>query len=150
VPKPHYTAENYDWHDSTGRLVAMLGHFLRRGLDGQLSQCGGTTSAHFIVLMILAHEDNVTAADMAKRLNQDPGSMTRLLDRMEAKSLIRRVRQKEDRRRVCIELTAQGAKLIPAIERASITVLNRALQDFTVAEHRQLHRLLQRMIENAR
>jgi DNA-binding MarR family transcriptional regulator len=126
----------------------MLGHYIRRGLDQELAQYGGASSAHFIVLMMLACEGSITAAELAKRLSQDPGAMTRLLDRMEARSLVRRVRQEDDRRRVCIELTSQGQKLLPVLERAGKVVVNRALRDFTGPEQRQLSAFLKRMIRN--
>ena len=126
----------------------MLVHYMRRGLDQELAQHGEATSAHFIVLMMLGCEGSITAAELAKRLSQDPGAMTRLLDRMEARGLIRRVRQQDDRRRVCIELTPQGARLLPVLERAGKVVVNRALRDFTAAEQRQLSAFLKRMIHN--
>jgi len=136
------------WLDSPGRLIGKLGHYMRRGLDQELARHGEATSAHFIVLLMLGCESRITAAELAKRLGQDPGAMTRLLDRMEARGLIRRVRQEHDRRCVCIELTSQGAKLLPVLERAGKVVSTRALRDFTATEQRQLCAFLKRMIRN--
>ena len=150
MPKRAHTPGDCSWSDSPGRLIGMLGHYMRRGLDHQLSQCGDATSAHFIILMILSNERNVTAADLAKRLGQDAGAMTRLIDRMEARVFVRRARREDDRRRVCIELTPQGRKLIPDLERAGMNVVNRAMRDFSATEQRQLTGFLKRMIENVR
>lgn len=143
-------AARASWLESPGRLIAVLSHCMRRGLDQELARHGEATSAHLIVLMMLACEGSITAAELAKRLSQDPGAMTRLLDRMQARALIRRVRQEEDRRRVCIELTAQGAKLIPVLERAGKVVVTRALRDFSATEQRELSAFLKRMIQNVR
>ena len=150
MPRRADTAEPCFWADSPARMICTLGHHMRRALDRELSQGGAASSAHFIVLMILAQERNVTAADLAKRLGQNPGAMTRLIDRMEARALVRRVRQEDDRRRVCIELTAQGLRLIPGLERVGMGVIRLAMRDFTSAEQRQLTGFLKRMIENVR
>ena len=47
-----------------------------------------------------------------------------------------------------IELTSQGAKLLPVLERAGKVVSTRALRDFTATEQRQLCAFLKRMIRN--
>jgi DNA-binding MarR family transcriptional regulator len=90
-----------------------------------------------------------TVAELARGCQQDAGSMTRLLDRLEAKGLVRRVRSGEDRRVVNIELTDEGraaAKKIPAV---LCGVQNAHLHGFTVEEWRTLKGLLRRILDNA-
>ena len=58
-----------------------------------------------------------TVAELARECQLDTGAMTRLLDRLEAKGLCRRVRSLADRRVVNIELTDEGraaAEEVPA------------------------------------
>lgn len=147
---PFYTSENYEWRSSTGHLVAHLHHSMRRALDVELARVGDVSSAQWIVLMALSHEREVTAADLAKRLNYDPGSMTRLLDRLQEKGLIERARTEDDRRRLRIELTAAGRELAPSLPMAAINVINQSLKGFSPAEHELLNGLLKRMIDNVR
>ena len=145
---PFYTTTNYEWHSSTGHLLANVHHAMRRALDAELARCGDVSSAQWIVMMVLAHETDITAASLAKRLNYDPGSMTRLLDRLQEKGLLQRVRSGHDRRCIRIELTEAGRATAPSMSTAAINVINQSLTGFSAAEHRLVNSLLKRMLEN--
>jgi len=75
--------------------------------------------------------------------------MTRLLDRLEKKGVLRRVRAKADRRTVHLELTAEGKRLYPKILEALVEVFNHLLHGFSKSEVQQLEQLLKRMVANA-
>ncbi|MCC7198502.1 MAG: MarR family transcriptional regulator [Gammaproteobacteria bacterium] len=145
---PFYSSDNYEWNSSTGFLVGNLHHSLRRALDIELASFGDVSSAQWLVLMILSHHDDVMAANLAKRLNYDPGSMTRLLDRLQDKGLIQRTRLDDDRRCIRIELTEAGRTLAPQLPTAAISAINKSLTGFTAEEHQLLNSLLRRMIDN--
>lgn len=146
---PPFSIENYDWHNSVGRLVALVRCGLRRNLEQELSS-HGVSAQQWIILMKAAHEKDLTAADMAKSLEYDPGAMTRILDRLQDKGVIRRVRAGNDRRRILIELTPKGRKLAPILERVGLNVMNRALTGFSAQECKQLNALLLRIIDNVK
>ncbi len=90
-----------------------------------------------------------TAAELCKLLIYDPGAMTRLLDRLEKKGVLRRVRAKGDRRTLRLELTAEGKRLYPRILEALVEVFNHLLRGFSKSEVRQLEDMLKRMVANA-
>lgn len=52
-----------------------------------------------------------TAADLARQMQVDTGAVTRMLDRLQAKALVRRERSTADRRIVYLELTDTGANV---------------------------------------
>ena len=147
---PFYSNENYEWNSSTGYLIANLHHSMRHALDAELASFGDVSSAQWVVLMVLSHHDDVRAAHLAKRLNYDPGSMTRLLDRLQDKGLIQRTRLDDDRRCIRIELTESGRTLAPQLPTAAINAINKSLTGFSAEEHRTLNALLGRMIDNLR
>ena len=77
----------------------------------------GLTNAQWVPLLKLYMGSASTVAELARECQLDAGGMTRLLDRLETKGLVRRVRSSEDRRVVNLELTEPGraaAKHIPA------------------------------------
>lgn len=148
--RPFYSNENYEWNSSTGYLIANLHHSMRHALDAELASFGDVSSAQWVVLMVLSHHDDVMAAHLAKRLNYDPGSMTRLLDRLQDKGLIQRTRLDDDRRCIRIELTESGRTLAPQLPTAAINAINKSLTGFSAEEHRTLNALLGRMIDNLR
>src|SRR5262249_19882992 len=53
--------------------------------------------------------------ELGERLVIEPHNVTRLLDRLEAKSLLKRPRAREDQRGVCARLTRRGAALRKAM-----------------------------------
>jgi DNA-binding MarR family transcriptional regulator len=75
--------------------------------------------------------------------------MTRMLDRLEAKGLIRRTRSAHDRRLMQLELTEEGRSAFPRMREIAMDVTNAFLRGFTKSEARQLEGLLTRMLENA-
>jgi len=79
----------------------------------------------------------------------DAGAMTRLLDRLEAKGLVRRVRSPDDRRVVNLELTPEGREAAKTIPEVLSTLQNQCLAGFTEDEWQTLKGLLRRVLVNA-
>jgi DNA-binding MarR family transcriptional regulator len=119
------------------------------GVDAELSALE-ISAAQFIVIAALALADTAkSASDLCKGMSYDAGAMTRMIDRLESKGLIRRNRRPEDRRVVYLELTEEGARAFPRMRLISMEVANRFLQGFSNTEARQLEGFLTRMLENA-
>jgi len=76
--------------------------------------------------------------------------MTRKIDALEQRGLVRRVRSAEDRRAIKLELTAEGKRVFPKMLAAAVGVANDFLKGFSRPEVRQLEEMLQRMLVNAR
>ena len=91
----------------------------------------------------------MSASDLCKGISYDAGAMTRMLDRLESKGLIRRNRSTEDRRLMILELTDEGRAAYPRMREISLSVANRFLRGFSKSEARQLEGFLTRMLENA-
>src|SRR5690606_4770677 len=53
-----------------------------------------------------------SAGRLAQQVSLTQGTVTSILDRLEARQLVRRVRSDEDRRQVLVVLTARGAALL--------------------------------------
>src|SRR5690348_14932783 len=106
-------------------------------------------AADYLVLVTLAHDHADTASSVCSVLAHDPGAMTRKIDALEKRGLVRRVRSESDRRAIKLELTAEGKKLYPKALAAAVGVANHFLRGFTKSEARQLEGFLLRMLENA-
>jgi DNA-binding MarR family transcriptional regulator len=107
------------------------------------------TSAQFMVLMTLGMGGMKSISELSREISYDNGAMTRMLDRLESKSLLNRTRCTKDRRVVYVKLTAQGAAALPLMRMCSLRVANRFLRGFAKPEVRQLECFLGRMLENA-
>jgi hypothetical protein len=84
---------------SVGYLMGRARASLLSGLDTELARFG-LSGMQFAVLKHLAEGSARTAADLCRFMQYDTGAMTRILDRLEEKGLVRRERSREDRRAV--------------------------------------------------
>ena len=143
-----YKADGYQPTESVGYMMRRILNMVASQVDRELEPAD-LTSAQWVPLLKLHMGAGSTVAELARNCQLDAGSMTRLLDRLEAKGLVRRVRSSEDRRVVNIELTGDGsaaAKQIPAV---LCGVQNAHMRGFTVEEWQTLKSLLRRMLDNA-
>jgi MarR family multiple antibiotic resistance transcriptional regulator len=130
-----------------GHLIGRARSALLTGLDGELEPFG-LTGAQFAVLKNVADGIAETAADLCRTMHYDTGSMTRMLDRLEEKAVLRRERCTEDRRVVYLRITDTGNELLPQLRAAAVHVLSRHLAGFTPEEVESLKQYLARMIQN--
>jgi DNA-binding MarR family transcriptional regulator len=146
--QPIYATETFRPSQAIGAHIALARRTIVEAIDAELAPLD-ISHAQWIVVMLLGDGAASTAAELCKILIYDPGAMTRLLDRLEKKGVLRRMRAANDRRAVRLELTADGSKLYPRILEALVQVYNRLLRGFTKSEVRQLEQLLTRMADNA-
>ena len=98
------------------------------------------------LLLHLGRADTVAA--LAREGNANCSAMTRLLDRLEEKGLVRRQRSDVDRRVVHLGLTEKGREVGDAIEPLVNAELNGHLRGFSETEVATLLQLLGRMLRN--
>ncbi|MGE0807681.1 MAG: MarR family winged helix-turn-helix transcriptional regulator [Burkholderiaceae bacterium] len=149
VSIPFYSAEDYRPGDSIGYLVRQLKSSLTRCIDAQIL-CHGLTDAQWAPLMLIKHRKASNAAELAQELEVDTGAMTRTIDRLEAKGLVRRSRSQRDRRVVFLELTEAGEQAVAHAPGVLADANNLHLQGFSEEEFRQLRGFLLRMIDSGK
>jgi DNA-binding MarR family transcriptional regulator len=71
----------------------------------------GVTGPQSAVLRNLIKNGPLSSVDISRNLFVTPSNITGIIDRLEIKDLVKRVRKKEDRRVAHITLTAAGKKL---------------------------------------
>ena len=143
-----YRPADYRPQESIGFLLRRIVNEVSAEIERQFDSCG-LTNAQWLPLYKLHLGSASTVAELARECQLDSGGMTRLLDRLEAKGLVRRERSSEDRRVVSLGLTDEGraaARNIPAV---LCRVQNAALRGFSTEEWQQLQGLLVRMLRNA-
>lgn len=86
----------------------------------------GLTESAAGVLFHLARHDRATAGELAGALHAGPAGMSGLLDRLVRRGLVTRRKNPDDGRSVIVELTADGAALLPQM-RAVLADLNSEL-----------------------
>lgn len=143
-----YRPDNYKPDDSVGYLMRRIMSHVSLAIDAEF-ESDGLTHAQWMPLIKLYMGHASTVAELARACELDTGGMTRMLDRLEDKGLVRRVRSVEDRRVVNVELTGEGRATAQRIPIALCSVQNAHLRGFTLEEWAVLKTLLRRVLDNA-
>ncbi|HEV8553520.1 MAG TPA: MarR family transcriptional regulator [Casimicrobiaceae bacterium] len=141
-----YDPKNFDPKTGIGGLIARVRVKLFEALDEELAPFD-ITAAQYVILVNLANGVD-SASGLCKGVSYDPGAMTRMIDRLERKGFVRRVRSPEDRRVVNLALTEEGKAVYPKLVARAAAATNRRLRGFTKPEAQQLESFLQRMLVN--
>lgn len=93
-------------------VSARLHRVLERMAEDRFSATGLPPS-HAFLLMTVEDSPGITAGELARALHLAPSTLTRFLDRLEEKGLVRRSREG---RQASVEPTAKGRRLRPALD----------------------------------
>ena len=145
--EPHVAAQPAEAGLSVGQLMGSARASLLNTLDAELERFG-LNSTHFLVLKHLGEGAARTAADLCRLNRYDTGAMTRIVDRLEEKGLVRRERGREDRRVVFLRLAPAGRTLLPRLMAVGTRVVEAHLAGFSANEIEALKGYLHRMIDN--
>lgn len=92
------------------RVLPLLEHLARvgrRAAEATMSP-GGLRPRHLIALKLLSEQGPVSQQDLTDALSLDPSNVVGLLNELEEHELITRRRDRADRRRHIVELSARG------------------------------------------
>jgi len=147
VQKPPTLAEVQHWWDELERLTRILGQV---GPDEVC--CGGLSQRQCAILRTLVAREGARISDLAASSGITPSAMTRVLEKLEARKLVERVRgTHEDGRAASVKITAAGKKVrqeldelmrertstilqaIPANRRAEVLSALRLLNDVIIS-----------------
>ena len=108
---------------------------------------GELTLQQYNVLRILrgAGRDGLPTLEIAERMIERTPGVTRLLDRLEAKTLVVRERSSEDGRQVLCRITPTGSELLRRLDRPVATLTESRMAALTAAETAELLRLLDKL-----
>lgn len=142
-------------NDSSSGLHDHLGFWLRRLSDKVHVSFERKLAAHDVtvsqwnVLVTLYRGDAETVGEIARFLQTDPAAVSRLVDRLQEKQLVRREDDPASRRRVPIGLTDRGRDLTPVL----IELADRNDEAFfhvlSADEHAELMSTLQQLDRHA-
>jgi DNA-binding MarR family transcriptional regulator len=137
---------------SLGMLLHMVRSEIVRAVEAELAKQGLDLSFTQFLILKKAHQlGAVSATELARAVELDGGAMTRQLDQLERKGLLRRTPHAQDRRALRIELTSAGnAVWQNSASLCSERVMTAAQRSMTATEQARLHDYLGRVLSALR
>ncbi len=102
----------------------------------------GVTSHQVTLLWLVRSRPGLSLRELASEEGISAPSLSGHVDRLEAAGLLRRVRSSDDRRRVGLELTAEGRALLKRVRARRTSWLAERLGNLTDEERDRLERAL--------
>lgn len=137
--------------ESLGILLAAVRAELVRAMEAEIAAKGlELRFTQFLILKRLARLGPMSASELARAVELDAGAMTRQLDQLEQRGLLRRRPHEQDRRALRIELTASGDALWQQLTGCNERVLDAAQATLSEAEREHLHDYLERVLHALR
>jgi DNA-binding MarR family transcriptional regulator len=107
----------------------------------------GLTGPQALVLRTLLDQGSVSAAVLADTMYVTSSNLTGILDRLEAKGLLERVRSEHDRRAIFLRLTEKGAQQAETVPDPIEDQLTRGLGRLPAGEVDAMRSGLERLVE---
>lgn len=131
------------------RLIGMAHGEIVRGLEQALLAAGSDLNfTQYLALKRLGEHGPMTPGELARTLNYNPGSLTRLLDKLQEAGYLQRAPHPSDRRSLRLELTAAARTKHARVVACAETAAEKAFAGFTGAERRELSDLLTRLLDH--
>lgn len=145
------------WTDGNDTLAPLLGQVrmaLFKGMDQEFLldeelAALEVTAAQFIIIKNLLKGNAKSACELCRAMDYDGGAMSRMIDRLESKNLLRRVALAHTRREQSIEVTDAGKAAFPKMQACLVKVMNKLLSGVTETQVREVERTLKRMLANS-
>ena len=108
------------------------------------------TADYWFILSILWNDDNISHGLLAEKVSRDKASLSRTLDLMEEKGLIKRVAAEDDKRGSRIALTRKSREMKEKATQTAIDFTQNELKGLSPIEVKELARMLNHIFSNLR
>lgn len=125
-------------HRSAGRIFARM--LRERGIE--------INPAQGRIIFVLWQSGSMPVTELARHTSLGKSTLTSMLDRLERAGQVVRVRSREDRREIRVELTPKNQALQPLYEGVSRAMTTVFYRSFTAEEIARFERDLERILNN--
>lgn len=136
-------------NDSVGSLFSHVRSTMANMINQRTTCDLGITGTQGSILFMVWSEKCLLAAELAREFGIDASAVTRRIDLLEARGLLRRVRSVEDRRIVRLSLTPEGEAMAVRMPTIFASVVDKLLSGFTPEETGFLKSMLRRVLANS-
>ncbi len=124
-----------------GRTRVVSRQVMSRAVNGKIDSL-----VEFGMICTLVFEGSGTQAEIANRTAQDPATVSRMIEEMEQRKLLRRRRDPKDRRKFCVEATTAGRALVESSRDVMMRALEEVLKGLAHADRVMLRDVLKKLV----
>src|SRR5262245_48869276 len=125
--------------------LLVTGAALNQEFDALYGQFGLTSSGFNVLRILHGQPDGHPRGEIGQRMVNPAPDVTRLIDRLERRGLVKRVRDKSDRRLSVTQITPQGIALMKKIEPAIQEYRGKKASRLSAAEWKKLSEWCERI-----
>lgn len=130
-----------------GFVITDIARLMRKRF-GDYARDIAVTGPQWRALLNVARVPGIKQSALAERLDVEPITTCRMIDRLEQAGMVERSRDPDDRRAWQLHLTEAASPIIDALSHYGDSLQDHALRDFTDAERHVLNGLLMRIRDN--
>ncbi|SKD05514.1 DNA-binding transcriptional regulator, MarR family [Paraburkholderia hospita] len=148
-PSAHLKFSARNLKESVASLLSRVRSTMANMINQRTTCELGITGTQGGILFMVWSEKCLLAAELAREFGIDASAVTRRIDLLEARGLLRRVRSVEDRRLVRLALTPEGEAMAARMAAINASVVDKLLSGFTSEETGFLRSMLHRVLANS-
>ena len=135
--------------EATGFLVVDLARLFRHAFERAVAREGlDLTAGEARTLLHASYADGIRQNLLAERMRVEPMTLSNFLDRLEARGLLAREPDPQDRRAKLVRVTQAAEPLVERVRAVASLVRQQATQGIAPADVEQAQRILQAMRSN--
>jgi DNA-binding MarR family transcriptional regulator len=146
MSNPRYTVDNLEPGESVGYLIKRCGALMTQIAERRFEATSVSFTQWMTLMRLSEWAEPISATQLSNDCGHDMGALTRVVDELERRGLVRRERSRRDRRAVEIIITPAGRRQAESAKRVIVELLNELVAPYSDAEFTALVRLLQRLL----
>lgn len=128
--------------DNLRRVFQAVNEYSKKA-EGQT----GLTGPQLWTIKVVAEFSSIRVSDLARRMYLHPATVVGIIDRLEAKGFVSRVRSSDDRRVVWVKLTKHGEELISRAPEVAQGLLVAGLEALPIAKQKAIREGLSHLVK---
>lgn len=105
------------------------------------------TGPQLVCVRQLLKHGSMAPGELARVISLSPATVTGIVDRLEKRNIVTRERSTEDKRKVLIALTPEGARLVEKMPPPLHEAFSRRLEELSEDEQEEIDRVLARIVD---
>jgi DNA-binding MarR family transcriptional regulator len=126
--------------DITRALREIVWHFGPKGLDGEC--CANLSMAEFLALEKVAETPDCPVQEIGRQLGFTKSGATRVVNRLERKGYVQKIRSNQDGRICCVVITETGEEVLRSADVGYFNQLERVFSRMPKSTTRQMKDML--------